>query len=111
MSNTVAWTFPAYRIVAYYGGTTYSWPVPADRIVDALANRLSKIEPELDLDEAESEANLLLKRVDQNGGQEVGTDVGTGHLWLTAIDPHDEQGRDTLGAIGVTSYSLNPARR
>jgi hypothetical protein len=96
--------FPGYRIVAHFGGNTQSYPVPADRIVDALANRLSRIAPEIDLTEAEEEAKLLLARVDEYR-QEVETDVGNGRLWLSAIDPGTAEGRDLLGAIGVVSFS------
>jgi hypothetical protein len=96
--------FPAYRIVTHYQGNTSGWPVTADRVVDALADRLSKI-GDIDLEEAESEARLLLARVDGNGGCELGSDVGDGRLWLTAVDPATGEGRDTLGSIGVTSFS------
>jgi len=103
--NDHSYRFPAYRIAAHYEGQTHSWPVPADRIVDALANRLSKITPDLDLDRAESDARIMLKRTDGNGGQEVESEGDRGVLWLTAIDPGTADGRDLLGAIGVTSYA------
>lgn len=104
-TSTPAVRYPGYRIVAHYGGTTYGWPVSADRIVEALANRLSKVDPEIEDDEAHAEAELLIRRVDENGGQEIGTDIGTGRLWLTGLDPASEQGRDTLGAIGITTLT------
>jgi hypothetical protein len=98
--------FPGYRIVAHYGGTTYGWPVSADRIADALADRIGKVDPEITLENAELTATELLKRVDENGGQEVEIDGDSGRLWISALDPRNDQQRDTLHAIGVVSYAF-----
>lgn len=118
--------YPGYRMIAHYGGNTYGWPVPADRVHDGLASRIAKLTGAYGTqDEVELAAECALEHVDAGDGHgtrsielggndypvecrdgEVRLELDGGTIWLSPLDPGTEQGRDTLGAIGVTSYSF-----
>lgn len=119
--------YPGYRIVTFHAGNTSGWPVPADRVVDGLASRIGKLTGEDALeDEIVEAAKCALELVDEGFGAkrvklaggsyefevrdrgELQVDLDDGTLWLSPLDPGNDQHRDTLAAIGVTSYSLNP---